>query len=266
MATYAIGDIQGCFATLISLLEKIHFNPESDQLLFAGDLVNRGPQSLEALRYIKSLGSSAKTVLGNHDLHLLCVAFGYQSQHPKDTLSEILESPDKIELLEWLRHQPLLIQQDNYTLTHAGIPPIWSTHDASIYAREAEHAIQSEHIVDTYFANMYGNEPNKWDNQLTGPDRWRTITNYLTRMRFCQHDSTLDFKYKSDPTTPPAGFLPWFQHTNHKLYENEKLLFGHWAALEGKTNTPHAIALDTGCVWGGKLTAYCLEAQKHYYI
>ncbi len=266
MATYVIGDVQGCFDALIRLLDKIKFDAKHDQLIFVGDLVNRGPHSLKTLQYIKSLGTSALTVLGNHDLHFLCVALGHTKIRTNDTFDDILQASNRIELIEWLRHQPLLIQRENYIITHAGIPPIWSTKKAKKRAKELENVIQCETSVNTYFASLYGDTPTRWNKELEGVLRWRMITNYFTRMRLCKKNGALEFKHKTTSSNLPDGYLPWFSHTKHKLQPNEKILFGHWAALEGKTDIEHAIALDTGCVWDGKLTAYCIERNQFFSV
>lgn len=267
MATYALGDIQGCYKPLRCLLEQIDFNSNRDTLWFAGDLVNRGPQNLETLRYIMSLGKSAKSVLGNHDLHLLAVAAGSAKIKKKDTIQDILDAPDRSEIIEWLKQQTLIISEPInqgkaapvYTLVHAGIPPQWSIQDALKFAGEVSSTIRSEHSKD-FFDVMYGNEPAQWSDSLTGHDRLRIITNYLTRMRFCQANGTLELKTKSAPHKAPKGYKPWFLIESRKTI-NDNILFGHWAALKGETGDQKVHAIDTGCVWGNKLSALRLEDE-----
>ncbi|MDO3385265.1 symmetrical bis(5'-nucleosyl)-tetraphosphatase [Gilvimarinus sp. SDUM040013] len=260
MSTYAIGDIQGCLKPLQKLLKKINFDPAQDQLWIAGDLVNRGPKSLATLRYLYSIRHCVTAVLGNHDLHLLAVAWGKKRSGPADTLNAILEAPDGPILIDWLRHRKLLHTDENlgYTMVHAGIPPIWTLEQAEAYAREVEAVLQSDY-VEEFLGQMYGNKPNKWKNRYIGYDRLRLITNYLTRMRFCDAEGELELTNKSAPTgLQSEQFLPWFDHPNH-LCGDTRIVFGHWAALEGQAEPEHITALDTGCVWGGCLSALRLE-------
>lgn len=261
MANWAIGDIQGCFSDLCCLLEKIAFGPEQDTLWLVGDLVNRGPESLEVLRYVKSLGDSARVVLGNHDLHLLAAAMTSLGPRAKDTFTDILTAPDREELLDWLRGQPLLVRDKalGYVMTHAGIPPIWSIDKAEELAREVATALQSEHAED-FLTAMYGNEPECWSDELEGLVRLRVITNYLTRMRFCTAAGQLDLVDKTHSHSDRSGFKPWFEHPL-QLSAGEDIVFGHWAALVGESSNPRTHALDTGCVWGNSLTAMRLEDQ-----
>lgn len=258
MATYAVGDIQGCFDPLCRLLDKLGFDSTSDKLWVAGDLVNRGPESLKTLRYLKSLGDSCIAVLGNHDLHLLAVSCGLRSLKASDTLTEILEAPDREELLEWLRHCPLVhhdaIRQ--ITMVHAGIPPIWSVQDALTYAKKVEESLQGDKYKKTLKKLFKSDQPQRWDNDLGPWKKLRLTTNYFTRMRFCSHDGQLDLKNKT--SLPEPGFAPWYSHPQSPCYR-ETILFGHWAALEGKTNQSNIHALDTGCVWGKELTAINLD-------
>jgi bis(5'-nucleosyl)-tetraphosphatase (symmetrical) len=264
MATYAIGDIQGCLPQLVNLLEQIHYKPEEDHLWFAGDLINRGPASLETLRFIKSLGPHATVVLGNHDLHLLAVAHGHGDLKRKDTLTEILTASDRDELMNWLRQQPLCHYdiELNTIMTHAGIPPCWDIEKTLTLAKEVEEKLRSD-TVDEFFAAMYGNTPSKWRDDLTGMDRLRAITNYLTRMRFCDVNSKLDLKSKEGIGTATKGYAPWFNYPS-QVPENCHIVFGHWAAIEGKTQQDKIHALDTGCVWGGSLTALRLEDRQRF--
>jgi bis(5'-nucleosyl)-tetraphosphatase (symmetrical) len=264
MATYVIGDLQGCLTPLIQLLEQINYHPEQDKLWFAGDLINRGEESLETLRFIKSLGNNATIVLGNHDLHLLAVSHGHGKLKRGDTLAEILTAGDRDDLMDWLRHQPLFHydKQLNTVMTHAGIPPCWDLKQAQALAQEVEDKLKSD-SVDEFFATMYGNKPNKWSDDLTGLDRLRAITNYLTRMRFCDENSKLDLESKEGINTATKGYAPWFNYPT-KVPEDCHIVFGHWAALEGKTQKERIHALDTGCVWGGSLTALRLEDRQRF--
>ena len=266
MAIYAIGDIQGCFEPLQRLLDKIAFDPAQDQLWLAGDLVNRGPQSLATLRFIKGLGHRATTVLGNHDLHLLAVHYGGHTMRSNDTLAPILGAPDRDELLDWLRFQPLVLLDEgrNWCMSHAGIPPAWSVRKARRLAQEVEAVLQGEEC-STFFRQMYGNQPDYWDKSLTGPDRLRAIVNCLTRMRFVNAAGKLDLTSKEGIETAPEGFFPWFDAGNRRAAHN-RLLFGHWAALEGKVTVPNIYALDTGCVWGGQLSALRLDDQQWFRV
>lgn len=259
MSVYAVGDIQGCLKPLQALLIHIHFNPSKDTLWVAGDLINRGPESLETLRFLYYLRDSIQVVLGNHDLHLLATAAGYRKPTPSDTLKEIIDAPDRDILLEWLRYQPLVHHDKHlgYTMVHAGIPPQWSISQALLLSAEVENALQGKKI-HSFFKNMYGNEPNTWHKNLKGSERLRLITNYFTRMRFCDKNGKLELKSKTE--TAPDGFSPWFSHRSRKTIK-DNIIFGHWAALNGITNTPNLFALDTGCVWGGELTMMRLEDQ-----
>lgn len=260
MTDYAIGDIQGCYERLRDVLAKADFSPSRDRLWVAGDLINRGPSSLESLRYIQGLGSSAVVVLGNHDLHLLAVALGGHALKSKDTLSDILEAPDHQHLLNWLRQQNLLVHDPdrNFVMVHAGLPHIWTVQQAVGYAREVEAAISGLDAAG-YFAGMYGNRPARWTDSLQGFERLRAITNYLTRMRFIAGDGTLEFNAKESVEEAPDGFAPWFRFQRP---DDVRVIFGHWAALEGETESERFIGLDTGCVWGGKLTMMNLDSGE----
>src|SRR5690554_81458 len=258
MSTYAIGDIQGCFDPLQRLLDKIQFDPSRDNLWLAGDLINRGPDSLATLRYLRSLGPTVKAVLGNHDLHFLAVAYGYKRPGSQDTLEPLLQASDRAELIDWLRQCPLLHHDPalGYTMVHAGIPPIWNLSEALGYAQEIEAVLQGDGL-DDFLAHMYGNTPCLWQAELAGNDRLRLITNYFTRMRFCSAAGQLDLDNKT-AASDNQQFLPWFAHPQHAC-ANERILFGHWAALKGQANASNVVALDTGCVWGGHLTALRLD-------
>ncbi|TAK77056.1 MAG: symmetrical bis(5'-nucleosyl)-tetraphosphatase [Gammaproteobacteria bacterium] len=264
MTTYAIGDVQGCFAPLQHLLAHISFDPAQDTLWFTGDLVNRGPQSLEVLRFVKTLGDKHKTVLGNHDLHLLAVAYGVRTLHPADTLDAILTAPDREELIDWLRHRPLLHEDQEYVMTHAGLAPEWDREQARLLAQEVEVVLRSE-TPALFLEQMYGNKPDRWDDQLTGIERLRCITNYFTRMRFCDADGRLDLNYKGDMAGKPKDLIPWFEVKN-RANADVKIIFGHWAALDGKADAPNVYPLDTGCVWGNCLTALRLEDKKRFAV
>ncbi len=264
MATYAIGDIQGCLKPLQCLLEQIQFNPVQDKLWLAGDLINRGPQSLETLRYLYSLRDSLEIVLGNHDLHFIAVYRGLRKQGNSDTLNELLSAPDAELLVNWLLQQKLVHANADlgYAMVHAGIPPQWDLEQAQKRAAEVETVLQSNDC-DSFLSAMYGNEPSRWKKSLVGLDRLRLITNYFTRMRFCSPEGELELKTKESAGAAPAGFYPWFALPERKT-RNDKIIFGHWAALEGKAQANNVFALDTGCVWGGKLTAMRLEDQCYF--
>jgi len=264
MPTYAIGDVQGCYAELAELVAHLKFNPQRDQLWFVGDLVNRGPQSLQVLRYVRALGTAAVTVLGNHDLHLLAVAFGGAERlRSSDTLSQILDAPDRDELLDWLRQQPLLHHDGRlgYTMVHAGMPPQWDLRTAQACARELEVALRDDAGMKHLFAHMYGNHPDQWSDKLRDGDRLRFITNCFTRMRVCDAEGRLNLKYKGPLQGMPPDQYPWFrapQRRSKKL----QIVCGHWSALDyydSRTTDEQILAIDTGCVWGGRLCAVRLD-------
>lgn len=266
MSSYAIGDIQGCFAELQALLDAISFDKEQDTLWFTGDLVNRGPQSLAVLRYIKQLGDRHHTVLGNHDLHLVALAYGLGKHKADDTVHDILTADDKDELILWLRHRPLLHVDPalGFVMAHAGLAPAWTLAQAQLLAREVEAELRSDH-PENMLQHMYGSKPDRWDDQLTGMDRLRCIINFFTRMRFCYQDGRLDLSYKGEITNKPEDLVPWFDITN-RVNANEKIIFGHWAALNGQTSALNVYPLDTGCVWGNCLTAMRLEDGKRFSV
>lgn len=264
MSTYIVGDIQGCFEPFQHLLEQVKFNPNKDRLWSVGDLINRGPDNLATLRWCFAHRDSVTMVLGNHDLHLMAVSAGARKPSRKDNFHDILEAPDREQLIEWLHFQPLVHHEDGVTLVHAGIPPIWTVEDTLERAREVETMLQSARC-DDFFREMYGNEPFVWDNSLTGMTRLRVITNYLTRMRYCTRKGKLDLISKGPQPLPDAlagkKVAPWFSHPN-RLTKGQKVVFGHWASLEGMTDDPSIIGLDTGCVWGRAMTLYELETGR----
>jgi bis(5'-nucleosyl)-tetraphosphatase (symmetrical) len=266
MATYAIGDVHGCFQELQNLLSRINYNSTSDTLWFVGDLVNRGPQSLETLRFIQGLPDTTIVLLGNHDLHFLAVANGYAKPSAHDTLDALLAAQDCKQLCDWLRRQKLFYHDSvlGFIMVHAGIAPQWSRVQAATLAKEVERILVTDDYKD-FLQNMYGNTPECWRDDLTAWDRLRSITNYLTRIRFCDEQGTLDLTSKSKIGTQPAGFFPWFDIKTRKT-KDDKILFGHWAALQGKVSTDRIYALDTGCVWGGKLSALRLEDESWFQV
>jgi bis(5'-nucleosyl)-tetraphosphatase (symmetrical) len=268
MPTYAIGDIQGCLREFDALLDKINFSAD-DELWLCGDLINRGPNSLGVLRRVKDLSSQSKIVLGNHDLHFLAILFGGHSPGPKDTFSELLEAPDVRAIGHWLRKQKLVHSDKGHIMVHAGLPKIWTSSQALSYAREVESVIgrveDSEHKLDQlshtdFFAQMYGNQPAIWNDALVGMDRLRVITNYFSRMRYVDADCTMDFTEKGGLGSAPKELTAWYEQAP-AMSREETILFGHWASLDGITGSAKHIALDTGCVWGRSLVAYCLETR-----
>jgi len=258
MSIYAIGDIQGCFDDLLRLLETISFDEKVDQLWFAGDLVNRGPKSLETLRFIKSLGDAAVTVLGNHDMHLLAASCAGKISNKKDALLPILEAPDRDELIDWLRLRPLFHFNDEFCLVHAGLPPQWDFKKTQKMAALAEQAIQSPDYK-TFLQQMYGNKPNQWSSSLKGVGRLRFIINCFTRMRYCDAEGRLDYVHSGPPGSQPKKLLPWFEVPGRKNADM-RIVFGHWSAL-GYYEGSNCYGIDTGCLWGGQLTALKLGEQ-----
>lgn len=260
MATYAIGDVQGCYRELRELLEKIRFDPSRDRLWFVGDLVNRGPASLDTLRFVRSLGESAVVVLGNHDLYLLKLArSGAAVRKRADTLQQVLEASDRDDLIEWLRHRPLMHLENGFALVHAGLLPAWSAQQARALAQEVERMLSGPDWGQL-LEHLWGNRPRAWDPALRGWDRLRVIVNAMTRMRFCSRDGRMEFDTKGVPEKAPYGHIPWFDHPERRS-QNVTVVFGHWSAL-GLKITENLIALDTGCIWGEKLTAVCLETRE----
>jgi bis(5'-nucleosyl)-tetraphosphatase (symmetrical) len=259
MSIYAIGDIQGCYDELRRLLDTVAFDPARDRLWLVGDLVNRGPQSVEVLRFLRGLGDRAISVLGNHDLHLLVVAAGVRKPHRSDTLDGILAAPDRGELLAWLRRQRLMHADNGYAMVHAGLLPQWNIAQALALAREVEAALQGPDHGE-FLAQMYGNTPAQWQDSLTGFDRLRVIVNAMTRLRVCTPEGVMEFSHKTAPEGAPAGYLPWFD-IPQRASRDTPVLFGHWAAL-GLTLRPDLLGLDSGCVWGRRLTAVRLEDRR----
>ena len=263
MATYAIGDIQGCFKALTQLLAKIQFKPSQDRLWLVGDLVNRGPDSLQVLQWARGLGERAITVLGNHDLHLLAVAEGFVSAHHGDTLHEILAAPECAELLDWLRHQRMIYAEGDWVLVHAGLLPQWSVAQALQLGAEVEAVLRADNYRD-FLRHLYGNQPDHWDEQLSGVERWRVIVNAMTRLRVCSAAGVMDFKYKGAVQDRPKHTLPWYEIPGRKSAETN-IIFGHWSALGLRVGSRH-VALDTGCLWGGQLTALRLEDRQVFQV
>jgi len=260
MATYAIGDIQGCCDEFEQLLERLQFDPSRDRLWLVGDLVNRGPRSLDVLRLVRKLGEGAIAVLGNHDLHLLATALTPSRQlKPKDTLGSIFAAPDRDELLHWLRQQPLLHHDASlgYTMIHAGLAPDWDFATAQSCAAELENALRDDAAALELFAQMYGDQPDRWSNDLRGVERLRFITNCFTRLRFCHADGRLALKHKGSISDAPTGLVPWFRAPNRRTREL-RIVCGHWSAL-GYYEGDGVLSIDTGCVWGSTLCAARLD-------
>ncbi|HHR5878231.1 TPA: bis(5'-nucleosyl)-tetraphosphatase (symmetrical) ApaH [Providencia alcalifaciens] len=264
MSTYIVGDIHGCYRELRELLDSVSFDPQQDTLWLTGDLVARGPDSLQVLRYVKSLGSSARLVLGNHDLHLIGIYCKISRNKPKDHLDELLNAPDIDELINWLRRQPLLqVEEDQkMVMTHAGITPQWDLETAKMCAREVE-AVLSSDAYPLFIDSMYGDMPNNWSESLMGLARLRYSTNALTRLRYCFPNGQLDMDCKESPAKAPAPLKPWFSLPS-QFPEDYSIFFGHWASLEGKFTPEHVYAMDTGCCWGGDLTLLHWETKTFH--
>lgn len=256
MAIYAIGDVQGCYEPLRRLLDLVKFEPDQDQLWLAGDLVNRGPHSLETLRFVKGLGDSAITVLGNHDLHLIATVVSLGKTGRKDTLGPILRASDCDELIDWLRHQRLFHHDQGFCMLHAGLPPQWDFALTLEMARETERAIQDDDHP-RFFRSMYGNKPTLWQDDLSRTEKLRFAVNCFSRLRYCTVDGELDFSHKGAPGSQPSHLLPWYAVPGRKTREL-KIIFGHWSTL-GFYQGDNVFGIDTGCLWGGQLTALKLD-------
>ena len=262
MSTYAIGDLQGCYEPLRRLFDYISFDPAVDRAWFVGDLVNRGPASLEMLRFVKSLGRAATVVLGNHDLHLVMQAEGYGKSNKEDTLDEILAAPDRDELVVWLRTQPLVHVEGGWAMVHAGLLPTWTVAQALALSGEVSAALTSGNYRE-FLANMWGSEPTAWSDELAGWDRLRVIVNAMTRMRYVTSAGAMEFRArgaKAPPGQGPAGCSPWFE-VSGRASADHTIICGHWSGL-GFRDEPNLLALDTGCLWGGNLTAVRLEDRR----
>lgn len=258
MASYAIGDIQGCYHAFQALLERISFDEKTDRLWLVGDLINRGSGSLEVLRWCYAHQDSLTVVLGNHDLHALVVAEGIVAAHKGDTLDALLAAHDSDELLNWLRHQRLIYQEGNHLMVHAGLLPQWTAEQALGYAAEVESVLHGENYLN-FLKHMYGNLPDHWRDDLAGLDRLRVITNAATRLRICSAAGQMEFKFKGELQDIPVGYMPWFDVPN-RATKDTQVIFGHWSAL-GLQQRENIYALDTGCLWGGKLTAMNIETK-----
>ena len=271
MKTYVIGDLQGCHEQALSMLDRIRAHAAEvgvaePAILFVGDLINRGPDSLATLRHVRKLcmasGGLIDSVLGNHDLHLLAVAYGIRPEHKSDTLADILHAPDRDELIDWVRRRPLAIRTQGHVLVHAGLLPQWSADQAIALAGEVQDMLRGpDESFAEFLAEMYGNLPDQWSDGLRGADRLRCIINAMTRLRFCTADGVMDFKMKESGTAEEgSGLMPWFEVPGRRS-ARDTVVFGHWSAL-GLTLKPNLIGLDSGCVWGGQLSAVCLEDRS----
>jgi bis(5'-nucleosyl)-tetraphosphatase (symmetrical) len=263
LATFAIGDVQGCFAELEGLLDEIRFDAARDRLWFVGDLVNRGPQSAEVLRFVKSLGDNAVTVLGNHDIHLIAHVAGYGKKRADDSFGDVLAAPDCDALVEWLRARPMMHVDRGYAMVHAGLLPAWSIERAQELATEVESALRAPDYR-TFLAGLYGSQPDRWEEGLRGIDRLRVVVNAMTRMRFVDAKGVMDFRAKGELKNAPRGYLPWFDVPG-RAGASMPIVCGHWSAL-GLLIRPDLLALDSGCVWGGRLTAVRLEDRSVFQV
>ncbi len=259
LPVFVIGDLQGCKGELDLLLDRIEAEAPRARLVFVGDLVNRGPDSLGCLRRIRAMADRAQVVLGNHDLHLLAVANGIRPRGRSDTLEALLAAPDLHDLLQWLRQQPLSLMAEGHLIVHAGVLPQWTTEQTLALADEVSTVLRGSDWLD-FLAQMYGNEPAQWHDDLQGDDRLRCIVNGLTRLRFCTAQGEMEFATKEGPEQPPPGYMPWFD-VPERLTQETTIVFGHWSTL-GLILRPNVIGLDTGCVWGGKLSALRLSDRQ----
>jgi bis(5'-nucleosyl)-tetraphosphatase (symmetrical) len=263
MSTYAIGDLQGCFEAFQNLLGEIRFDPEQDRLWLVGDLVNRGPDSLAVLRWVKEMGDRVVTVLGNHDLHLIMVATGHAKEHRSDSIRDVLEAPDREELINWLRHQRMFHAENGYAMVHAGLLPQWSIAKAKALAGEVEQALRGDQYGELC-AHMYGNFPHQWRDDLEGMGRMRVIINAMTRMRFVTPEGAMEFSHKGEPLEGPEEHIPWFEVPG-RASADTTIICGHWSAL-GLRIEKNLVALDSGCLWGGHLSAIRLEDRAVYQV
>lgn len=261
MAHYAIGDLQGCYAEFTALLNTIQFNHNHDTLWLVGDIVNRGAQSLECLQFCMRHEDSVQIVLGNHDLHLLALLYGQGSLKKNDTLTPILQHANARRMRDWLRNQPLMLHTDTHVLVHAGLLPQWTVTQAQNLANEISHELSSSH-AHRFFEKMYGNKPSAWQPELSGMDRLRLITNVLTRMRVLHTDGSLEYRYKETYANIPSNLHAWFDSPNRQ-HLSHTIVFGHWSAL-GFMNDKNVLALDTGALWGGELTAVNLHTGERF--
>ncbi|HYF41130.1 MAG TPA: symmetrical bis(5'-nucleosyl)-tetraphosphatase [Ramlibacter sp.] len=259
MALYLIGDVQGCDAALGKLLDKLAFSPSRDRLFMLGDLVNRGPDSAAVLRRLMALGDGARCLLGNHDLSLLAVAHGCRAPHRNDTMDPVLLADDRDAMLDWLRHQHMAIHEHGLLMVHGGVLPQWDLAQVMALAGEAEAVLRGPGLAG-FLRQMYGNEPAQWDDSLAGADRLRVIVNALTRLRFCTSEGVMDLKASGTPQQAPEGFMPWFDVPGRKT-AGLRIAFGHWSTL-GFVQRPDILSLDTGCVWGGCLSAWRLDTEE----
>jgi bis(5'-nucleosyl)-tetraphosphatase (symmetrical) len=260
---YMIGDLQGCCSPFEQLMAAVDFSPSRDRLYVLGDLVNRGPDSLGVLRRLRALGGAATCLLGNHDLHLLAVAHGVRKPHRSDTLDEILNAPDRDDWLNWLRGQRLAVHEEGWLMVHAGVVPQWDAAQTVSLAREVEAMLVGPQVSE-FLPQMYGNEPERWDDSLEGVPRWRCVVNSLTRLRFCRADGTMEFKSKDGAGEAPEGHMPWFDVPGRRT-AGTPLAFGHWSTL-GLIERDDLLCLDTGCIWGGKLTAARIDGGRRELI
>jgi len=261
MALYLIGDVQGCDAALSLLLQTLGFSPSRDQLVLLGDLVNRGPSSAAVLRRVMALQGAAQCVLGNHDLHALAVAHGVRPAHPSDTLSDLLQADDSQHMWQWLREQALALRIHGCLMVHAGVLPGWGADQTLALAAEVQAVLRSDQLAQ-FLPHLYGNTPAQWSDQLQGVERWRCIVNALTRLRFCSPQGVMDFSLKEGASQAPSGWLPWFDAPDRQS-SNTPIAFGHWSTLGGLQRKDVA-CLDTGCVWGGMLTALVLHPDGRW--
>jgi bis(5'-nucleosyl)-tetraphosphatase (symmetrical) len=263
MSTYVIGDVQGCMGAFLELLDAVAFDPAKDRLWITGDLVNRGEDSIGLLRWCMAHDAQVTAVLGNHDLHLLAVAGGYVPPHRKDTLGEILQAPDRAEVLDWLRRRPMLHREGCWLMVHAGLLPEWEADLAESLARELETVLRGPDC-DAFLADMYGNEPRRWKKKHAGQDRLRFIANVMTRLRYVEADGGLEFQNKGAPADAPDSLTPWFDAPERRN-RDVRILFGHWSTL-GLLQRDDVVALDTGCLWGGWLSAFRLEDERLFQV